>query len=501
LQVDAERRDFAAELRDTVRVLRSQWWLVALCVLVSAGAGYAWGQTQDSEYESRARVLVVQSNPGAALGAGQPFLDPTRERATAVQLARSPAVARRVIRRLKLKNTSPGALLSKVSASTSGDSNVIDIAVRDTDPSRTSKIANAFAAEFVAYRRANDEQRYREALSTLRDRIASLRRGGATRDELAELRRQEQQLALAARLQTGGAQVIERASGAGGEVASDERRTTIIAGLFGLLLGLGLAFVRDRLNPRLTTVDAVRSVAGGVPILASIPRTGMRRRWIAGEGFHNLQVNVDAMSGNGGIKSLLVTGSMADEGKSTTAANLAAAMAGKRRKVTVFEADLRRPGLSRQLGVNGRPGVSSVLDGKAELAETIGRATVVPSRKRRGPELALRGEFDFIPAGPVAADPRALLDERALADLVDSAKDGADTIIVDGPPIGLFSDVVPVAQRVDGVLVTVRLRHTRRAALEEVLDRLHTASVAPMGIVVLGTRERSAAGYRHYSRG
>jgi Mrp family chromosome partitioning ATPase len=496
LQLDADRRDSAADLRDTLRVLRSQWWLIGLCVLVAAGAGYAWSRRSDSEYESRARVLVLQTNPAAGLGAGQPFVDPARERATAVELLRSPAVARRVIRRLKLR-TSPGELLSHVRAGTSGDSNVIDIVVRDKTP-RIGRIANAFAAEFVAYRRVTDERRFADTLATLRRRIATLRRDRAEPGQLAELRRQSQQLALAARLQTGGAQVIERASRTGGAVAGDDRRAIVIAGLMGLLLGMALAFVRDRLNPRLSNLDAVRSLTPGVPILATIPRPRGRRRWVAAEGFHNLQVNVDALSTNGGIRSLLVTGAMADDGKSTTVANLAAAM-GKRRSVTVFEADLRRPGLSQRLGVNGAAGVATVLGGQAELADVVRRTQVQPGYKRRGPEMYLRGEFWFVPAGRVD-DPRGVLDERAIAELVDTAKSDTDTVIVDGPPIGMFSDVLPVAQRVDGVILTVRLHHTRRDALEQLLDRLATASVQPMGIVVLGTRDKGT-GYRHYRRG
>ncbi len=498
VQLDAERRDFTAELRDTLRVLRSQWWLILLCVAVCAGAGYAWGKTQEDEYQSRSRVLVVVSNPAASLGAGQPFVDATRERATAVQLVRSPVVAQRVIRDLRLQ-TSPGELLSHVSASTSGDSNVVDITVKDDDPRVTAPIANSFAKQFVAYKRANDARRFQQAIATVRSRIAALRGSKRNREELTQLREQVQQLTLAGRLQTGGAQVIERAQGGGGKLADDTRRATLIAGLCGLLLGLALAFIRDRLNPRLTTLEAVRAAAPGIPILGTIPRPTRRSRWISGEGFHNLQVNVDARSVMGAPGTLLITGSAPGEGKSTVAANLAAAMSGKHRDVTVFEADLRRPGLSRRLGVNGRPGVSSILQGQAVLADALGPAEVTPTGKGRGPELCVRGRFGFVPAGPIPDDPRAVLDERRLADLVVEAKQSADTVIVDGPPIAMFSDVVPLAQRVDGVIVAVRLRHTRRAALDQVLDRLANASVEPMGIVVLGGR--GSGSYGRYSNG
>lgn len=499
MQLDAERRDFASNLRDTLRILRAQWWLVALCALVAAAAGFAWGHTRDATYESHARVLVVQPNAAAGLGAGQPFLDPTRERATDLQLVTSPVVARRVVRDLKLKHASPGQLLAGVTATANGDSNVIDIGYSAGKAGKTSAIVNAFADEFVAFRRATDTKRYAAAQATVRKRLAALRRGGVNGSEVTQLKTQARQLALLGSLQTGGAQVVQRAAGPGAESASDTRRLTIITALIGLLLGLALAFLRDRLDPVLRDEDAVRAAAPGVPILATIPRPGRRNRWIAGEGFHNLQVSVDSMSPHGRVASLLVTGTSPGEGKSTTAANLAAAMAGKRRNVAVFEADLRRPGLSRRFGLNGEPGVANVLQGKAVLQDIVGSATVTPSRARTGPELCLAGKFAFVPAGPVKGDPRALLDEAALVDLVDGVQQGTDTVIIDGPPISMFSDVVPLAQRVDGVVLAVRLHHTQRAALERLLDRLATASIRPMGIVVLGA-ENGGAGYGHYAR-
>jgi Mrp family chromosome partitioning ATPase len=125
---------------------------------------------------------------------------------------------------------------------------------------------------------------------------------------------------------------------------------------------------------------------------------------------------------------------------------------------------------------------------------------VTPGGRRRGPQLYLPGEFGFVPAGPVPDDPRSIIDERGLAELVDSAGAHADTVIVDAPPIGMFSDVLPLAQRVGGVVVAVRLHHTRRAALERLLDRLATASIRPIGIVVLGARQENA-GYGHYAGG
>jgi Mrp family chromosome partitioning ATPase len=292
-------------------------------------------------------------------------------------------------------------------------------------------------------------------------------------------------------IQTGGSQVIQKASGPGQKVDSGETRNLIIAGILGALIGLALAFLRDRLDPRLKTESAVRAAARGVPILATVPHTGRRRRWVAAEGFYTLRAAMDALNGNGRMRSVLVTGSMSGEGKSTTTVNLAAAMSAADRGVTVLEADLRRPGLSRSFGLNGGPGMTSVLSGHSPMESVLARATVSPDKKRRGPALFVRGEFRFLPAGLLPDAPAAVMNDAALGGLLERAIEGSDTVIVDGPPLGMFGDMLPVARRVEGVILAVRLYHTKRDGLARLLDRLAAAGVQPVGIVVLGTGESS----------
>jgi polysaccharide biosynthesis transport protein len=110
----------------------------------------------------------------------------------------------------------------------------------------------------------------------------------------------------------------------------------------------------------------------------------------------------------------------------------------------------------------------------------------VPDPKRRGPSMLVRGEFKFLPAGPLPDAPAAVLGNGAVSALLDQAEKSSDTVIVDGPPLGMFGDMLPVARRVEGVILAVRLRHTKRAALDRLLNRLTTAGIRPMGIVVLG---------------
>jgi succinoglycan biosynthesis transport protein ExoP len=511
VQAEGERRDIATELRDVGQVLRGQWWLILICVVLSLGAGYLWSHRADETYESQARVLLLQPNANIALAGNQPFVDPTRERATDLELVRQPVIATRVARDLKLK-TAPGQLASKVQASANGDSNVMTIAARDTNPKKTAPLANAFADKFVQFRRETERKRYKKALAAVRSQIADLRGKGKhakpprpgtqAATDLRTLRFQARQLSLLSSVQTGGSQVIQRAKGHGQKVGPSETRNMVVAGILGLLIGLALAFVRDRLDPRLKTEAALREAAPGIPILATIPRPGRRHGWVAAEGFYTLRSAVDSVNGNNGhVKSLLVTGSMAGEGKSTTTMNLAAAMSGGGRGVTVVEADLRRPGLSRSLGVNGDgPGVSTVLSGEHDVAAALGHATVKPDPTRRGPAWLVKGEFEFMPAGPRPDTPAAILNDEALGRLLDQTTARGDTVIVDGPPLGMFGDMLPVARRVEGVILAVRLHHTKRGALDRLLNRLTTAGIRPMGIVALDAGTNTSE-YGHYGRG
>jgi Mrp family chromosome partitioning ATPase len=86
----------------------------------------------------------------------------------------------------------------------------------------------------------------------------------------------------------------------------------------------------------------------------------------------------------------------------------------------------------------------------------------------------------------VPPNPQLLLNERRLETLLAQARTQGDTVIVDGPPIGLFSDMLPVAKRVDGVIVAIRLYHSRRDAIKRFLEQLDNVHVKPIGVVLLG---------------
>jgi polysaccharide biosynthesis transport protein len=481
---ELERHDVATQLRDFGRVLREQWWLIALCVILSAAVAVAYAETRPRDYRATAKLLLQQDNPNSQLaGTGAPFIDPVRQAATDQQLVTSAPVATQVAKELRLGSRAPG-LLSDVTAAVNGDSNLLSVTASGRNARLTARIANAFAEKYIAFRRAATRQRLRRALRELESRVRR-----APKADRPALRAQIARARVVTPLGAADAQIVQRAGVPGATIGPNISRKLIVGLIFGVLLGVGLALLRDRLDPRVKRVADVKEIFPGVPLLATIPRprAGKGGSAMTVEGFRTLQSNVDVRCPNGRPRTLLVTSAGSGDGKSTTVLNLGLAMNEARHSALVLEADLRRPALSTGLGVNKGPGLTKVLSGKGALVDSITHASVSPSSKRRGPSVALAGKLAVVPAGPSAARPRTLLAGDAMESLLASASAAGDTILVDGPPLGLFSDMIPLARRADGVIVAVRLYHSRKDELERFAEQLVDAEVRPVGMVVLGS--------------
>jgi tyrosine-protein kinase len=484
VQGTEERLDVATQLRDFGRVLREQWWLVALCLLLAAAAAVAYAETRPRDYQATARLLLQQDNPASTI-AGTPatFTDPVRQATTDQQLATSGAVASRVAQQLHLGARAASAF-SGVQAAIGADSNLLTITDSSRDPKLAARVTNAFANQYVAFRAQTARARLSKTLQLLEHKVSS-----APRSEQAGIKAQLARARLALAGTTADAQIVQAASVPTATIQPKISKKLAIGLLFGLLLGIGLAMLRDRMDPRVKRVGDVKAIFPGLPLLATIPRprSGKRGATMTAEGFRTLQSNMDVHCPNGRPRSMLVTSAGPGDGKSTTVLNLGLAMNEQRHQAIVLEADLRRPALSTALGVNTGPGLSRVLSGKGPLEEAVKYASLVPGTKRKGPAVMLSGKLAVVPAGQSKEQPRTLLSGKAIDSLLVSARMAGDTVLIDGPPLGLFSDVLPLAKQVDGVIVAVRLYHTRKDDLERFAEQLVDSEVRPAGIVVLGS--------------
>jgi capsular exopolysaccharide synthesis family protein len=486
-------RDFGGQIRDLTRVLREQWWIIVLCAVLTTFAAAAYTSTQKKEYQATAKLLLQTDNLSSTIaGTSLPGVDPTRQAATDAQLVALPAVARRVTAQLKQPLS-----VTAVTTSAGPDSNIIGVTVTDRDPRRAALFANAFANQYIGFRRDTTRARYARALQAVQTRLAQAR---PNTPDATTLQAQAKQLKLLVSLQTGDAQVVQDATPPTSPVRPDPARNIALGAIVGLLLGLGLAFLRDRLDRRVKSEDQLESVLPGVPIVGLVPEPRRRRasRQMTAEGFHSLQANLALLGRDRPLKTLLVTSAAPEEGKSTVALNLALAMREKGQSALVLDADLRRPSLSDRVKADSRVGVSSILAGEGTLGASVQERAVEPSRNGSGPSVALGGELSLVPAGPPAANVQLLLNDRSLGSLLEASRERTEVAIFDGPPVGSFADMLPLAKEVDAVIVVVRLYYSRRDQLKRFSAQLANAGIQPVGVVVLGAALGPSRYYADY---
>jgi uncharacterized protein involved in exopolysaccharide biosynthesis len=237
-----------------VRSLVRYWWIVVFLAVAAAVIAAVLSERQTKQYDATSSVVLSSSEPVNVLlrSTGLPSNDPERELNTDVAMVKTPAVAGATMRQLHLRWTS-ARLLSEVTASLSGVSNVIAITAQDVSPRRAARIANAMAHSYVRFRREGAQAVYAQAATLARQRLASLTRQQKRARLGASLRAQLGQLETAGFLQTGGAQVIADAAVPTTPATPRPKFAAVVAGTVGLLLGallaIGLGAMEQRREP------------------------------------------------------------------------------------------------------------------------------------------------------------------------------------------------------------------------------------------------------------
>lgn len=280
------------------------------------------------------------------------------------------------------------------------------------------------------------------------------------------------------------------------QVSPDRRRNLTFALLLGVMFGIGLAQLLERLDDRLRAPDEA-TLALEAPVLAYIPlvTTGEVRLMANGHTAHNLmetfrllRSNVQFAGIDAATQSILVTSSMPGEGKSLTAHNLAVAAAINGRRVILVDADLRRPVQHRNLGLARHPGLTNVLIRRASLDEAL-QATKVPN-------------LQLLACGHLPPNPAELLNSRAMARLHEELRKRADLIVYDSSPLLATADAQLLAAETDGVLFVVEMGQTRKNALRASGDLLHQARARVLGVVFNKVQSSPGAHYGYgYYRG
>ena len=205
---------------------------------------------------------------------------------------------------------------------------------------------------------------------------------------------------------------------------------------------------------------------------------------LAAEKFRFLGIRLRHLQQKRPLKSILVTSSVAGEGKSTIAANLACALAGnKQQKVLLLDGDLRRPSLAGQLGLGELPGLSDLLEGDSDPATNIYRL------ERLG--------LCILPAGSPHRNPLEFLQPGKLSALMDRLEASFDWIVIDSPPVLPLADTSIWMRLADAILLVTRPGTTAKRQLQRSLEAIEQSKL--LGAVLNGSKEAVANNYYYYS--
>lgn len=483
------------EQSSLITVLLRRAPIIIVVTLLCAGAAAAFTYAGRDSYESTAQLLFRQTigPEQAAQGAtpGAPDADNLAQNNVARVDSRRVSVetARR------LGDMSADDVENDVTVTGQKDSDVVNVVASADSPEGAAELANVYAETAARQTRADQDALTLANLRSVNRQLRGLSARDRRGDVGTELRGRRDSLRTLADAGLGSPQIIQ--PGYAPEDKSGSPLETILLGtLFGLILGVGLALLREQMDRRLHHAAEV-SAAFEAPVLTTVPRNRKLKRHVpfpelpanVAEAFRMLQVNLRYQPGPP-VRSVLVTSSRSREGKTTVAWNLASAAASSGLAVTLIEADLRRPCMAERYGIEATPGLSEVLRGEVLMASA---AQSVPTLAgERGANGHLR-PMNVVVAGSPPPDSWALMQSPAMTRALEVV--ARDLVIIDAPPIPHVADAVALLRHVDGVLVCASVNSTSGPEAGRLRQQLETFDARVLGVVANGGS--AATGYAY----
>jgi len=493
-------------LGDFVQILRRRWWIVALVVLIALVSAYAYSKHQSPAYRANSDVRLNSQSITQVLNNPQ-IVTPTLAAITVASetlFARDPRVIAATTKKAGLNETVQ-QFLSHDSVTGDPTSAVLTFSSEASNGPKSREIANDWA---TAYKDAAD----------LRDKVA-------LSDALAQLHKlQKSQQAQLSKL-TGSqatAQVLlmrgtadkisaaksllqsvdgNRQVSAANDSTKVRPRTgrNLAAGLgLGLILALVIVGIVEALDTRIRRSDEVGEVLG-VPLLSRIPtpRRNQKGRLAMvddddqhySEAYRKVRVNLDFANIRLGAKKIMVTSALEQEGKSTTVANLAVAMARAGRHVVLVDLDLRAPSLHTFFGLEGAAGLTEIALDHVHLEDALYHVPIVGAS----------GRLDVVPVGSIPPRPADFLESPAIDAVLSELEERADLVLIDSAPLLPVSDSIALSSKVDALLLVVA-SGLKRNVMVELQRALGACQAMCVGFVLTGAERESDEYYGGYGR-
>lgn len=531
-------------LRPLLNVLRVRRWIILQALIVVPAVAVGWSLYQEPRYEASSQVLLSRTNLANVLSGTQ---DPSAQEfdfnriiQTQANLARTPRVAQRTLDASKLASVTPDEFLAQSTVVTSPNTDILTLTVQDGDRERAISLASSYAREFVGYKQDQTVNRLLGLQKDLKAEVAGLPGSSVlAQQDRGQLRRISNLIALG----DSSVSVVQTARHA--EQIQPRLASNVILGIIaGLVLGIGLAFFVDLLDTRLRRGEDVAERIG-LPLLARLPAPpkSLRKRdrlvTLVGpespeaDAFRVLRTNLSFADIDGTARSILVSSAVQSEGKSTTSANLAVALARAGRRVILLDLDLRRPYLHRFFDVARVPGATGVVLGDVALEDALtpialgggGPPATVPPVKANGngnghvtkgngngaanahahsaealaAMVAGGGSLHLLAAGELPPNVGEFVSSAAIRNLLARLRERCDVLIIDTPPLLQVGDALGLTAHADAIIVVARLGVVRRQMVNEVRRRLEASPILPLGLVITDAKvDERSAGYGYY---
>jgi capsular exopolysaccharide synthesis family protein len=293
------------------------------------------------------------------------------------------------------------------------------------------------------------------------------------------LLQRENELRVASNSRANNVRIVEKAEIPKGPITPTSRRTWLLSLAVGLVAAVAVAYGLDYMNDTIKTPEDVTRILK-MPFLGLIPSVrGDKHPVLAsshaphefGEAFRSLRTAIISRYPGESAKTMVVSSAQPLEGKTTTACNIAMALAYGGARVLLVDADMRRPGLHRPLRLTNERGLSQILTGQARVRDVIQR-TVDPN-------------LLAITAGRTPPNPSELLASERMKTLLTNLSHGPfDWIVIDTPPVLAVTDAVILAPAVSGVTFVVGAEMTRRRLAQRALETLLASHPRMVGVVL-----------------
>jgi Mrp family chromosome partitioning ATPase len=526
-------------------ILVKQWGLVVICFVGIGLGAYIGSRLMTPLYQSTALVQVT-INSGNNQSSYDNLLASDQLVQTEAALAVSDPVLRDVVTRY------PGLTLQQLMSETTStsklDTQLFEIDVLDSSPTRAAALANDIATTLIKQQLQLDQQNNLQSqqqlqqdlgrtsgqIDSITNQIATLQINGGNQVKIGTLKTRLNnltqhygqvqtalaQLELAQAQQSSYLRVVQRAQPASLPLRPNKLLNTGAGLLAGLLLGMLLAALLELLDVRVRTPEALTQLLSW-PVLTTILRVKREEKVINPVGrntnvepYRILRSNIGFSSIDNPIHTLVVTSAMPQDGKSAVAANLAIFMARAGKSTILVDADLRRPVQHEQFDLPAHSkGFSNAI-----LASSESNTELLPAYKRSSPPTSPIApaisldpfihsagipNLSVMPSGPLPPNPPELLDSKAMRHLLQAFSDyGTEVVIFDTPPLLGLSDARILASKADGTIVVVDITRVHKKYLKQMKTVLEQAGAHVLGCVINKQRRRGndTLSYYYYTR-